>query len=88
MEYGRSIPPRQQLIRLTRLVPFPATREEMIATAKRGGFGASLILFLRIFDLDDSFENASDFIQRCEEVMLFLHEDAYNLKEFQHLPQE
>ena len=88
MRYGRTFPSEQQLIRLVRIVPFPATREEMVAAAIRGGFGPSLVLFLRLFDPDDKFENAVDFINRCEEVKLFLQEEAHTPKELLRSPQE
>jgi len=47
----------------------------MIAFAERRGCNRPTILFLQLFGLQDVFENGIDFLNRCEEVKLFLREE-------------
>lgn len=70
------LPTERDLISLVRATAFPATRDEVIATAKHQRCSRSTIDFMRIFDPADRFENGVDFINRCEEVGLCISEES------------
>lgn len=65
-------PSERCLMSLARAAQFPATSSDMIAFAEHRGCSHPTVLFLRLFGLRDTFENGIDFLNRCEEVKLFL----------------
>lgn len=75
------LPTEHQLSALARTIIFPATRDEVLAAAEHGHHTRATLNFIRMFDPSDHFENASDFINRCEEVALCIGEES-------HAPQE
>lgn len=64
---------------LARAARFPATSSSMIALAEHLDFAPSAILFLRLLGLHDVFENSIDFLNRCEEVKVFLRQERASL---------
>ena len=68
-------PSKHCLLSLARTAQFPSTSTDMIAFAERQGCDRPTILFLQLFGLNDVFENGIDFLNRCEEVKLFLREE-------------
>ena len=75
------LPAEQELISLACTTTFPATRDEIIATATQQHRDHTVTDFMRMFDPDDRFENGIDFINRCEDVELCIRERSNAPKE-------
>lgn len=75
MRSYHQFPSKHRLLSLACAAQFPATSTDMIAFAERRGCNRPTILFLQLFGLQDVFENGIDFLNRCEEVKLFLREE-------------
>lgn len=55
--------------------PFPASAGSILDKAKLWGFSRSTQDFLKRFPTDEIFESHADFLTRCDELELFLHEE-------------
>jgi len=69
MVHKTRLPNTRDISWLSTLLPsYPATRRDIVATARKWGLNNEVIMFLRQFDADTSFSSRSDFMQQCEQL--------------------
>lgn len=88
MTYSKLLPGEPSLLRLARLVEFPATREDIAYVAKQACFPRSVVEFLALFSDEDLFENGVDFMNQCEEVKMLIRQQRKTPKEFVYSQQD
>lgn len=88
MKILRKYSAERQLRELAYYLPFPVHAAEVMEAAQRIGCMPENISLLCEFDPDDVFENGVDFITRCDEVRLLLHEKREAPRELLRSPQD
>lgn len=73
---------------LARRTEFPASRDDVIRTARQRKHPGAVLSFLCLFDAGDKFESRLDFMNRCEEVKLLIREKRAAPKEFEYNRQD
>lgn len=87
MVYNKPLPRIDKVLALSELVKsFPATVREIAELAKTRGFSQSLQDFIRLFPDDGTFEDADDFLSRCQELEVLIHEERKAQYEFLRSP--
>lgn len=64
MTYTRPLPREDSLTRLVSSISFPATRDEIIIAARYRGASTTMIHFLKLFSVANTFENRLDFLNQ------------------------
>lgn len=73
MSYAHQLPNINELEQLAKLVGlFPANAQKFIDTAKQYGFSKEILIFVRYFRPNETFNDSSDFMTRCEEMELLI----------------
>lgn len=92
MVYTKPLPELKDLCLLAHAVPsFPARTGEVIAIAKRMGYGSDVIDFLRLFPEDaynGNFESRADFYTRTAELAMMICEENWLQPEGKLSPQD
>lgn len=69
MAFTSHLPQTRDISWLSTLVPsYPATRRDIVRTARKWNVRSDIIMFLREFDADKQFESRSDFMLQCEQL--------------------
>lgn len=86
--YTGKLPGMDRLGRLVRLAgPFPATARRLVFYAKHFGFGRDVVSFLHLFKPGEIFASRADFINRCNELEIFISQAREMPKETLTSPQ-
>jgi hypothetical protein len=81
MEHNKDLPAVHDLLNLANSVRFPASRDDIAESAKRTGLPDAMVEFLDLFDAELIFDSKVDFMTRCEELEMFLEQEAEAPKE-------
>lgn len=87
MTYSKPLPREKSLVRLASIVDFPATRDEIISIARRKAFPITMMSFLNLFSIADTFESRIDFLDQALELEILIRQDRESTKEFLRSPQ-
>ena len=89
MTYMKQLPKSDSFQTLARLAgPYPVSAKVLCFYAWLYGLNHNLIDFLHLFHPDDEFESRIDFVNRCEELELFIAEERNMPKEKLLSPQD
>lgn len=81
--YTKQLPSMHDVERLSTLVrSYPATRAQILRTARMWNFKPELVSLLRQFPAEHSFESRLDFFSRVEEICLLIRQQWESPKEF------
>ncbi len=87
--YTAKLPGMDRLGRLVRLAgPFPATARRIAFYAKHFGFGRDVITFLHLFRPGEIFASRADFINRSNDLAIFISQAREMPKEILSSPQD
>lgn len=86
MTYSKPLPREKSLVRLVSTIEFPATRDEIITAARRHAFPVTMISFLNLFSIADTFESRLDFLDQALELELLIRQDRESMREFLRSP--
>ena len=81
MEHNKDLPPLHDLLNLANTAHFPSTRDDIAEAAVHAGLPNTLIDFMNLFSPDLIFDSKVDFMTRCEELEMFLEQEAEAPKE-------
>lgn len=80
--YTKRIPASQDIVRLSTLMKhYPATRAELVRTARMWNFKDEVVSFLRLFPSTELFENRADLVTRFEDLSLLIRQEWESPKE-------
>jgi hypothetical protein len=81
MKHNKVLPAVHELLNLANNISFPASRDDIAESAKRSGLPDTMVEFLNLFDAELIFDSKVDFMTRCEELEMFLEQEAETPKE-------
>lgn len=89
MTYTKPLPRIDNILWLAKLArPFPATARQIKNIAKLWGFSSSTTDFLELFPEDEEFDSRDDFLNRCDDLEVLIHEERQMPEEFLRSPQD